>query len=569
MLVMIEWIRHALQGHPEIALFLALAAGHLLGHLQMKSFKLGAVVGCLLAGVALGQFVIHVPGVLGTTFFLMFLFSVGYETGPQFFRGLGKNALPQVILTVLFSVIGLLITYAVARGLGFDAGTAAGLIAGGLHSSEAVGTGTDAIARLPIADDLRQTLTTNVTVAYAVTYLVGIFIGIFVLVRVGPWIMRVDLRAECQKLENELGMKKEEPGVISAYKHFVMRAYRIPENMHNKTVDGLEQSFSPDRVFVERVRNEKGIIDADPNLQLQAGNLIVLSGSVGVLGGRRNPLQYYEVEEPELLDLPAIAVDYMLVRKDLQYKTLAEIVEILGGEVATRGVYVRKVLRAGKELPLGLKLVLEPGDMMTLIGAQRHVNRVAAQLGSVERASHATDLVSLCLAIGIGGLIGLPALHFTRGSIGLGLPVGVLLASLFLGWLHSIRPVIARVPESVIWLLHSFGLSAFVAAIGINAGPSFVNGVRSTGLALLIAGTVVCIVPYMITIVIGYYVFRLHPGILLGICAGSGTSSPGLAAIQEKAESRVPTLGYGLSYAIGAVLFALWGSVIVALVHKS
>ena len=112
--VMMEWIRHALQGHPELALFLALAAGHLLGRLQIKSFKLGAVVGCLLAGVALGQLAIKVPGVLGTTFFLLFLFSVGYEVGPQFFRGFGKNALPQVFLTVLFSVIGLSITYAVA-----------------------------------------------------------------------------------------------------------------------------------------------------------------------------------------------------------------------------------------------------------------------------------------------------------------------------------------------------------------------------------------------------------------------------------------------------------------------
>jgi putative transport protein len=67
---------------------------------------------------------------------------------------------------------------------------------------------------------------------------------------------------------------------------------------------------------------------------------------------------------------------------------------------------------------------------------------------------------------------------------------------------------------------------------------------------------------------VGRYIFRLHPGILLGICSGSGTSSPGLAALLEKAESRVPVLGYGLSYAINALLYALWGSVIVALVHQ-
>jgi putative transport protein len=72
----------------------------------------------------------------------------------------------------------------------------------------------------------------------------------------------------------------------------------------------------------------------------------------------------------------------------------------------------------------------------------------------------------------------------------------------------------------------------------------------------------------LLTILVGRYIFKLHPAILLGICAGSGLSSPGLAALLEKAESRVPVLGYGLSYAINAVLYALWGSLIVALVHR-
>jgi putative transport protein len=397
--------------------------------------------------------------------------------------------------------------------------------------------------------------------------MVGIFTGIFVLVRIGPWLMRIDLRAECQKLENELGMKKDELGVISAYKQFVMRAYKVPENMNNRSVAELENSFSPGRVFVERVKNNQGFMDADPNLRLFAGDLIVLSGRSQMLGGSNNPFHPYEVEEPALLDIPAIAVDYILERKDLRHRTLSEIVETLGGEAATRGVYVRKVLRAGEELPLGSKVVLERGDVLTLIGAKRHVDRVAAQLGSVQRASNATDLVSICLAIGIGGLIGLPALHLGRLTVGLGLPVGVLLASLVVGWLHSTKPVFGRVPEPVVWLMDSLGLTAFITSIGINAGPSFVHGVRSTGLPLLITGVVVCAVPYLLTILVGRYIFRLHPGILLGICAGSGTLSPGLAALQEKAESRVPVLGYGVSYAIGAVIFALWGSVIVMLVH--
>jgi putative transport protein len=564
----IEWITHALRDHSELALFLALAAGYLIGRIRIRSFKLGPVVGCLLAGVAIGQFGIVVPEVLGKTFFLLYLFSVGYKTGPQFFRGLGRNALPQLALTLLFAVAGLLITYLVARVVGFDAGTAAGLLAGASHSSEAVGTGSDAIGRLAIEDDVRRALTANITIAYAATYMIGVFTGILVLVRVGPWMMRIDLRAECKKLENELGMKSAEVGVVSAYKQFVMRAYKVPDDMHNKTIGELEDLFSPERVFVERVKRAREIMDADPICRLHEGDAVTLSGRAKVLAGSNNPLHLYEIEEPELLDIPAVQVDYILERTDLLHRTLADIVGTLGGEAATRGVYVRKVVRAGEELPLGSKVVLERGDVLTLIGAKRHVERVAALLGPVKRSSNATDLISLCVAIGIGGLIGLPALHFAALKIGLGLPVGVLLASLVVGWLHSARPAFSKVPEPVVWLLDSFGLTAFVTSIGMNAGPGFIDGLRSTGVALLITGVLVSGIPYLLAILAGRYIFRIHPGILLGICAGSGTSSPGLAALKEKAESHVPVLGYGVSYAISAVIFALWGSVIVVLVHK-
>ncbi len=565
----IEWIRLVLQSHSELVLFLALAVGYLLGRLRIGSFQLGPVVGCLLAGVVVGQLGITIPTALSSAFFLLFLFSVGYKVGPPFFKGLGRNALPQIVLALIFAVVALLTTYAAALILGLDSGTAAGLLAGSSHSSETMGTANAAIGNLASGDDVRHALVENMTVAFAVTYLIGLFTTIAVLVRMGPWMLKVDLRAECRKLEQELGMETEDPGVVSAYKQFVMRAYKLPEGMQSEVVAEFESAFSPERVFVERVKNKGGIVDAEPDLRLVAGDCIVLSGRQKVLGSSSNPLQLYEIDEPELLDVPAIAVDHVLERKDLQHRTLAEIVAVLEQEAPTRGVFIRKVLRGGEELPLGERVVLERGDVLTLIGARRHVNRAAERLGSVLRASNMTDIAPICLIILIGAIIGLPVLHLGRFSVGLGLPVGVLMAALVMGWLQSRRPVLGRVPDSVLWLLDSLGLTAFVASIGINAGPGFVHGVRTAGLMLLINGIVVCAIPYIITILAGRYLFRLHPGILLGICAGSGTSSPALAALIEKAESRVPVLGYGASYAVSKVLFALWGSIIVILVHKS
>src|SRR5215472_17363395 len=166
MLTSANWLGDALRHHSEVALFLALAAGHWVGRLRIKSFKLGAVVGCLLMGVAIGQLGVTVPSILGRVFFLLFLFAVGYKTGPQFFRSLGRKAVVPIVLTILFCVVGLFPTFAVARVLDFDAGTAAGLMSGGLLSSEAMGMATEAIGRLPISGDVQHAMAANVTVGY-------------------------------------------------------------------------------------------------------------------------------------------------------------------------------------------------------------------------------------------------------------------------------------------------------------------------------------------------------------------------------------------------------------------
>ncbi len=57
----------------------------------------------------------------------------------------------------------------------------------------------------------------------------------------------------------------------------------------------------------------------------------------------------------------------------------------------------------------------------------------------------------------------------------------------------------------------------------------------------------------------------MNPLIVLGACAGAGTITAALRAVQEEAQSSVPALGYTVPYAIGNILLTAWGPVIVAL----
>jgi putative transport protein len=87
-------------------------------------------VGTLLAGVAIGQLNIQVPAVVKYVFFDLFLFTTGYKVGPQFFRALKKDALPQLAITLVLCLTCLIAAYTAAKLLGYDVGTAAGMLAG-------------------------------------------------------------------------------------------------------------------------------------------------------------------------------------------------------------------------------------------------------------------------------------------------------------------------------------------------------------------------------------------------------------------------------------------------------
>src|SRR5262245_2866786 len=87
----------ALHKYPELSLFLAIVLGHVIGRFHYKGVGFGAVVGTLIAGILIGIFAKpQLPDLLRWAFFYLFLFSIGYSVGPQFFGSLKKQALPQI-----------------------------------------------------------------------------------------------------------------------------------------------------------------------------------------------------------------------------------------------------------------------------------------------------------------------------------------------------------------------------------------------------------------------------------------------------------------------------------------
>jgi putative transport protein len=557
-----DYFVKALQGHQELAIFLTLALGFLIGRIKIGSFSLGTVVGTLLAGVLIGQLDIKVPAIVKNVFFDLFLFTTGYKVGPQFFRGLKKDALPQVAVTVVLCVTCLLTAFLAAKFLGYDIGTAAGMLAGAFTESTVIGTAGDAISRLNISAAEKTMLLNNIPVAYAVTYLVGTAFIVWFIPNFGPKLMGINLREEGKKLQAQIGGGEEaEAGVQSAYQTFGVRAYRVTnDNLVNKTVAEIEAMPKDKRIFISRIRHEGRIIDPEPATVVHQGDVIAVITRTETLMERGTEIGT-EVNDRALIDFPAEFLDVVITNKALAGKTLTE----LAASDFARGVFLRKLMRAGEPMPFTAETRLDRGDVMSLVGPKHDIERSAKELGYADRPTITTDMIFVGLGIFFGGLVGL--LTVTIGGLPITLTAsgGALIMGLVFGYLRSIRPTFGRIPEPAMWVFDTVGLTTFMAVVGLGAGPTFIAGLQKSGPTLVIVGLVVATLPHITSILFGRYVLKMNPLILLGACTGAGTITAALRAVQEEAQSKLPALGYTVPYALGNILLTAWGPVIVAM----
>src|SRR5246500_1081780 len=562
--VMINWFFQTLRTYPEIAIFLSLALGYYFGSFTYRGLGLGAVTATLIAAVIIGQIGITISGPLKPTFFLMFLFAIGYGVGPQFVRGIAKDGVPQAIYAAVVCVLCLAAAVIGAKLAGYDVGTAAGLYAGSQTISASMGLATDAINRLGLPPDEAKKLLDGMPVAYAVTYIFGTVGSAIVLALIGPALLGIDLEAACKRYEEEHGGKKQAGGPGTAWHQFDLRAFRVRERgpVVGKTVQEAEALIPEQRVFIQRIRQNGQIKDATADTVIHAGDIVAVAGRRDVLVQLIGE-QAEEVDDRELLAVPIEGVDVYVTSKEVDGKTLEE----LAKRPSARGVFLRKITRGAiaVEIPILPNTKINRGDIVMLVGRTADGAAATKMLGRPDRLTDVADVAFIGAAIAIGALIG--AFVYKIGSVPLTLSTsgGALISGLFFGWLRSVHPTFGRIPSPTVWFMNSVGLNMFIAVVGIASGPGFVAGLQKLGFSLFLWGVAVTTVPLILAMYVGKYVFRFHDAIVLGCCSGARTTTASLGMINDRAKSQIPGLGYTVTYAVGNTLLTIWGMVLVML----
>lgn len=548
------------RSNPQIMVFLAIAVGYFIGKIKICGFNLGSTAGVLISALVLGQINIAIPPLLKTVGFALFIFCIGYKVGPQFVGALKKEGLHYIWISLVVALVGLATAITLGKLFGFDKGTTAGLLGGAMTQSAVIGTAEGAIKHLSISAAEKTVLESNVAIAYAITYIFGTA-GLVVFFKMIPRLMKIDLKAEAKKLEEEMsgGADVEKsPELFSWYKKLNLRAYRAAnKNVAGKTVSELEAMFTG-KVAVEKIKHKDRAVDPTPDMVIELGD------EIAIVANRREFLGADEMIGPEVDDRSVVeligeVLDICVLKPEAVGKTLGEISLEHG-----HGCFLRKISRQGHELPLTKNTVVHKCDVLQVAGAQKDVERFVKYLGYPERPTATTDLIMVSLGCVLGTLLGLIMVPVFGIPITLGVGGGVLVSGLIFGWLRAVHPTFGQIPSGAQWIFTDLGLNLFIACIGLTAGPKAVHAVQTTGPSLLLAGVILTLMPHIIGLIFGRFVLKLNPVLLFGALTGAGTVTAALNALKEEADSSAPALGYTVPFAFGNVLLTVWGTVLVS-----
>ncbi|MCU4350259.1 aspartate-alanine antiporter [Acinetobacter ursingii] len=559
-----EWLQSILKHSPEILLFLSISIGFWIGKFQVGKFQLGGVAGSLLVAVVLSLIGVSVDNGVKSILFALFIYAVGFESGPQFFKSLGPSSIKEILLAAFMAICGLITVLVMAKIFHLDKGLAAGLAAGGMTQSAIIGTAGDALSRLDLPLEEIQRLQGNVAIGYAVTYVFGSLGAIIVCVNLLPKFMGREIRDDAIKAQSELlkGAVELAPGQEMAMPEIVSRIYQV-DQANGKTVEEIESKTNS--VTIEKLKRNDRMVDITPETILQKDDVVLVVGRRNGVVEIANSIGH-ELQSSEGMELIMETTDVILKNSKYINRTLGDL-KSNTPPYLKHGIYILGIKRNGEPVELTDDFIFHRGDVVTVYGTQSDLARVVKEGGQAIPESIKTDWIFHGAGLVIGLAIGLIVVHLGDIPLTLGAGGGALLSGLVFGWIRSRDQIHGNMPLAASQLLKDLGLAGFVAAVGLQSGLQAIQTVKESGLSLFLIGVVVTLVPLILSMLFGRYVLRYdNVAVFAGALSGARSANPAFGAVLDKAGNSIPTVPFAITYALANVFLTLLGPLIVGLV---
>jgi putative transport protein len=551
-----------LAANSFILLFLTVGLAVWLGRQSIAGYGLGMVAAAIIIGCGLSVWgsvygvKLELNSFTKSLFYYLFMYGVGLRVGPSFVNSLGGDGLKFTVLAFVSCIVGLALVVGGAVLLDLPPGAAGGMLAGSQTMSAAIGSAEQAVTAgvitLPPGSTPEQ-VSAMIALSYGITYIWGT-VGIILITKYLPKWWRLDAKAAAREYEQEHGVASGDAPALSGWTAGGLRAYKLENQAWvGRSMRELLQQ-NPEYRFVNLVRNGQALGAADSE-KLQLGDIIALGGprvamteKMGLIGP--------EVSDKTALDLPLDRAEILVTNAETIKKTRDEWRALPGVDQ----IQVVGLERGGVPIPIGKDTRLQRMDLVTVVGLKSAVSKVGEAFGRVVRPSTATDLLTLSLGMILGFLIGLIEFPAFGAKVGLGNAGGLLVAGVIVSSISSRLRFFGNTPAAARNVLEDLGLIVFVAIVGINAGNSLLAQLTGVlALKIFVVGFVACTIPPIIVWMIGLYVFKFNPAILMGGVAGARSHSGPCREAAVEIQSNVPWIGFPVAYAVSGVLLTVFG----------
>ncbi|WP_434360164.1 aspartate:alanine antiporter [Parasalinivibrio latis] len=546
-----------------LLLFVTLAIGLTLGKIRIGTMQFGNSIGVLLTALLLGNAGFSFSPDALSIGFMLFIFCVGIEAGPNFFGIFFRDGKSYLVLALTVLITAVVLTLVFAKHLHIDFGIATGMMAGALTATPVLVGAKDALSSGLSSDKFDPNaiahIIDNLSVGYAMSYLVGL-VSLIMLAKLLPKLQKQNLEHSAQQIALERGL-----GSSSQRKVYlpIIRAYRVgPELI--KWIDGRNLRelgiYRQTGCYIERIRRNGILANPDGDAILQEGDEIALVGYPDS-HARLDPSfrNGKEVFDRDLLDL-RIADEEIVVKNDsIVGKRLSDL------NLSEYGCFLNRVVRAQIEMPLDHNIFIAKGDVLQVSGERSRVMGLAERIGFVSIHSQIADLLAFCCFFILGSALGMITMTFGHVTFGLGNAAGLLISGITLGFLRANHPTFGYVPQGALNMIKDLGLMTFMVGVGLSAGGNLWEHLAQMGLKIVFASFCVSVIPVIVAYLVGAYILKMNRALLFGAIVGARTCAPAMDMITEYARSTIPALGYAGTYAIANILLTLAGTLLIIL----
>ena len=549
-----------LKQNPILLIFVVLSIGLAIGKIRFGSLQLGNSIGVLITSLIMGHLGFSFNADALTIGFMLFIYCVGIEAGPNFFGIFFRDGKHYLILSLVVLSTAIALTYFCSEYLGLGFGLSAGMMAGALTATPILVGAQDALnsglAEVPRNMDLGLVIE-NLSVGYAMAYLVGL-ISMIMFARLIPKLQKVNLHDSAEQIAQERGL-----GTSGQRKVYlpIIRAYRAGPELITWT-DGKNLRelgiYRQTGCYIERIRRNGILAHPDGDAILQEGDEIALVGFPDS-HARLDPSfrNGKEVFDRNLLDLRIVEEEIVVKSDNIAGKRLSDL------NLSEYGCFLNRVVRAQIEMPMDLNIVLSKGDVLQVSGEKSRVHGLAEKIGFISIHSQMADLTAFCSFFILGILFGLITMTFGQVSFGLGNAVGLLLSGIMLGFLRANHPTFGYVPQGALNMVKDLGLMFFMVGIGLSAGGKIFEHLTQVGPQVIGIALIVSVLPVFFAYLVGAYALKMNRALLFGAIIGARTCAPAMDIVNDHARSTIPALGYAGTYAIANILMTLAGTFII------